>query len=343
MLSLPQTPQRVRSCEAGECRPRCCARHAASSRTRPAARPPAATPSQTPFSTEPGAYSASFEKRDAKPAQAPGAGGASTALLTPEEAPVVELLSEARAAPHARADKAVFLSLQPPPYHSSPQCGADYTLLRDLLASGQWEKADDETRLKLCQLAGEDAEAREWVYFTVRRAAAAAALRRTHPLFTALLCVLQEVKTIPATDLRTVDALWTGYSRGRFGFSVQRALWLAEKRRLKGFFSRIGWTMGDNGAYRKFPSEFLWAADAPKGHLPLTNCLRGPQLLQAVLEHPAFGGPLEPMGVRAGALQAGGRALNRGKPPLLELPLPQRVAVVAGLLALVALGLANQR
>lgn len=201
------------------------------------------------------------------------------------------------------------------------QCGADYTLLRDLLAAGEWQKADDETRLKLCQLAGEDAEAREWVYFS-------------------------EVKDIPATDLRTMDKLWTTYSRGRYGFSVQRQLWLAEKRRWGPFFARVGWTQGPSKAYRKFPSEFLWQADAPKGHLPLTNCLRGTQLFSEVLQHPAFGGPLEPLGVRAGAngsTSMGGATFARGGPPPLEQLEPtQRLLVTAGGLLLVLLGLANQ-
>ncbi len=40
--------------------------------------------------------------------------------------------------------------------------------------------------------------------------------------------------------------------------------------------------------YRKWPAEFNYTAEAPKGHLPLTNALRGTQLFQAVLEHPAF-------------------------------------------------------
>ena len=85
------------------------------------------------------------------------------------------------------------------------QCGADYTLLRDLLAAGEWQKADDETRLKMCELAGEEAFTREWVYFT-------------------------EVKDIPAADLVTIDSLWKAYSNGRCGLSVQRGLYLAEKR-----------------------------------------------------------------------------------------------------------------
>ena len=42
---------------------------------------------------------------------------------------------------------------------------------------------------------------------------------------------------------------------------------------------------------RKWPTEFTYSTDAPKGHLPLTNCLRGTQLFKAILEHPAFERP----------------------------------------------------
>lgn len=55
--------------------------------------------------------------------------------------------------------------------------GVDYAPFRDLLKSGEWEKADDEHRRLMCVLAGEDAEDREWVYFT-------------------------EVKNMPVTDLK---------------------------------------------------------------------------------------------------------------------------------------------
>jgi hypothetical protein len=315
-----------------------------------------------PFSTEPGAWSSAFEKRDDKPKK--GAGGTATApadKLAPGEVPDVPLTSEVRGQPRrtlrprralgrahvggagaarasspqmraprrriSAATQPCFVSpvfrLRPDAWPAAPpsvrsQCGADYTLLRDLLAAGEWEKADDETRLKMCELAGEEAFTREWVYFT-------------------------EVKDIPAADLVTIDSLWKAYSGGRYGFSVQRSLYLAEKRKWGGFFKRIGWTQGDNGAYRKFPTEFLWQADAPKGHLPLTNCLRGTQLLAAVLEHPAFGGPLDVRGVRARSSGAGGSTLGAGgPPPFEELEPPARAALVAATLLLVLIGLANQ-
>lgn len=42
--------------------------------------------------------------------------------------------------------------------------------------------------------------------------------------------------------------------------------------------------------YRSFPNEFMWELkdDTPEGHLPLTNALRGTQLLNSILNHPAF-------------------------------------------------------
>jgi hypothetical protein len=143
--------------------------------------------------------------------------------------------------------------------------GISYEHLRDKLAAGEWEDADNETRQLMCVLAGEGAVKRKWVYFS-------------------------EVQFIPATDIDTIDRLWKAYSNDRFGFSVQRKIWTAAKYSWKIFFEKIGWTTGERRDYRKFPLEFLWKLDSetPTGHLPLTNALRGTQLLEAVLRHPAF-------------------------------------------------------
>lgn len=77
----------------------------------------------------------------------------------------------------------------------------DYTKLRDLLASEDFQAADDETRAMLIKLAGNDAIKRQWVYFS-------------------------EVQFISKVDLQTMDALWVAASGGKFGYSVQRKLWL---------------------------------------------------------------------------------------------------------------------
>ena len=134
---------------------------------------------------------------------------------------------------------------------------------------GEWEKADDEHRRLMCVLAGEDAEDRGWVYFT-------------------------EARAFPVKDLKTIDNLWVHFSDGRYGFSVQRKIWVGQRRQWAKFFKQIDWTTGENNAYRKWPEEFIWKGDTAKGHMPLTNALRGTQLLEALLEHPAFAPPAKP-------------------------------------------------
>jgi len=145
------------------------------------------------------------------------------------------------------------------------QVGVDYTTLRDRLRAGEWEEADNETRRLLIVLAGADAQKRGWVYFT-------------------------EVKNISVADLGTMDKLWVAYSKGNYGYSVQRKIWLQCKKEWGPFFKKIDWTTGGNNTYRKWPEDFQWRADAAKGHLPLTNALRGTQLITAIFEHPAIAG-----------------------------------------------------
>ena len=143
------------------------------------------------------------------------------------------------------------------------EVGMSYEVLRERLAAGEWELADAETRRLVCELAGEGAAARKWVYFS-------------------------EVHFIPTKDLLTLDSLWRTYSSNRFGFSVQRRIWKNQLQRWKPFFTLLGWTYGVNSTYKKFPMEFDWSLEAPVGHLPLTNALRGTQLFEKLLLHPAF-------------------------------------------------------
>ena len=143
------------------------------------------------------------------------------------------------------------------------EAGVSYDELKSKLAQGLWEEADKETRRLLCVLAGDAAVQRQWVYFT-------------------------EARTIPGKDLLTMDRLWRAYSNDRFGFSVQRRIWKVLSMQWKPFFLKIGWAAGTNSIFKKFPMEFTWDIEAPVGHLPLTNALRGTQLLLNILTHPAF-------------------------------------------------------
>lgn len=98
-----------------------------------------------------------------------------------------------------------------------------------------------------------------------------------------------QVGEIPIEDMQTFDELWKASSNGKFGFSVQRQVWRACNQQWSKFFLAIEWLSGENRNYRAWPAEFVYDLDtACKGHLPLTNALRGTQLFQAILQHPAF-------------------------------------------------------
>ena len=142
----------------------------------------------------------------------------------------------------------------------------DYSALRNHLTEGDFRKADDETRALLIKLAGEGAVKRGWVYFS-------------------------EIRGISIKDFQTLDNLWKVASNGKFGYSVQKDIYNQQQKRWAKFFKQIDWvttTPGDSAVYRKWPMEFNYSMDAVRGHLPLTNALRGTQLFEEVLKHPAF-------------------------------------------------------
>jgi hypothetical protein len=137
----------------------------------------------------------------------------------------------------------------------------DYELLQDLLIRQEFEEADRVTLAKLCELAGPTAVKRKWVYFT-------------------------EVEQFPVVDLQTIDHLWRVYSEGKFGFSVQRRLWLSLGQNWDKFWPRIGWK--DDNIWTRYPGGFIWDLSAPDGHLPLSNQLRGVRMMSALMTHPAW-------------------------------------------------------
>jgi len=139
--------------------------------------------------------------------------------------------------------------------------GMDYRPLADLLVNLKFEAADRLTSQTLCALAGPAAQKRRWLYFT-------------------------EVEHLPITDLQTIDRLWLAFSLGRFGYSVQRQLWLGCGQNWDRLWEKIGWRQGKK--WPRYPTEFIWDLSAPRGHLPLTNQLRGVQLINALLNHPAW-------------------------------------------------------
>ncbi len=141
------------------------------------------------------------------------------------------------------------------------ELNVDYRSLQQLLAQQDFQGADVLTLQKMCELAGTAAVERKWIYFT-------------------------EVTNFPIADLQTLDKLWLMSSEGKFGFSVQRRIWLSVGKDFEKLWSKIDWKSGN--AWTRYPKEFTWNLTAPKGHLPLSNQLRGVRTLDAIFAHPAW-------------------------------------------------------
>jgi len=145
------------------------------------------------------------------------------------------------------------------PLHS--ERAIDYIPLQQLLAIQDFQAADRMTLQKLCELAGSAAVQRKWLYFT-------------------------EVENFPAPDLQTINTLWVVHSEGKFGFSIQREIWLSLGKNWEKFWTKIGWKNGNS--WTRYPNEFTWNLTAPTGHLPLSNQLRGNRAIAALFSHPAW-------------------------------------------------------
>ncbi|KAB8317954.1 GUN4 domain-containing protein [Tolypothrix campylonemoides VB511288] len=141
------------------------------------------------------------------------------------------------------------------------EAGIDYSPLQQLLATQDFQAADRMTLQKMCELAGSAAVQRKWLYFT-------------------------EVENFPITDLKTINSLWLVHSEGKFGFSVQREIWLGLGKNWENLWTKIGWKKGNN--WTRYPNEFTWNLSAPRGHLPLSNQLRGVRVIASLLSHPAW-------------------------------------------------------
>lgn len=163
--------------------------------------------------------------------------------------------------PEGAGEREAFLLRYPQGWlATSSERGIDYGPLQRHLALQEFEAADRLTSALLRELAGVDAVARGYVYYS-------------------------EVPAIPAADLQSLDRLWVCFSRGRFGFSVQGRLLQACHGRWDQLWPRLNWKT--QGVWTRYPGGFQWSIDAPEGHLPLVNQLRGVRLMDALLRHPA--------------------------------------------------------
>lgn len=128
--------------------------------------------------------------------------------------------------------------------------GVDYSRLRDLLKAGEWKEADQETFAVMLKVANREKEG--WLNS-------------------------DSIEKFPCNDLRTIDQLWVKYSSGRYGFSVQKKIWLEVGKKENAFYTRIGWQISSKwllGGWVK-KSSINYDGTATEGHLPLLWVLDG--------------------------------------------------------------------
>ncbi|WP_071190977.1 GUN4 domain-containing protein [Trichormus sp. NMC-1] len=120
----------------------------------------------------------------------------------------------------------------------SSEKGIDYTTLRDLLAAQKWQEADKETYEVMIKAVSK--KSGDWL-------------------------TSDELLNFPCKDLRTIDQLWVKYSKGKFGFSVQKEIYLSVGGKADGKYYSDAWG--------KFVEKVGWKDEvtydaSPHGHLP---------------------------------------------------------------------------
>ncbi|MEM1169619.1 MAG: serine/threonine-protein kinase [Cyanobacteria bacterium P01_H01_bin.35] len=139
--------------------------------------------------------------------------------------------------------------------------GVDYTKLRNLLATQKWKQANWETNI------------------IMQKAAKTRWLVKFLGIFGCGLSS-QNIKQISCNELQTIDQLWQEYSNGKFGFSVQKQIYLNTgnnpleftKPTYKQFAEKIGWKLQRNkgllGGWLLY-CNLIFNSKAPRGHLPV--------------------------------------------------------------------------
>jgi len=122
-------------------------------------------------------------------------------------------------------------------------CGINYNRLQTLLDSGDWKEANQETTKLLVKISGRE---------------------QLGPLDSPnAIGTLgdRDIEALPCQDLLIIDKLWSKYSGGRFGFTVQTKI-LQEVRDSQDVWDEfcliVGW----------FDEKLTYALYSPIGHLP---------------------------------------------------------------------------
>ena len=76
----------------------------------------------------------------------------------------------------------------------------------------------------------------------------------------------EALKQFPCSDLEAIDRLWVEYSKGYFGFSVQKRIWQKYDGKIKELGNIVGWREEDQW---KGLDKIDFSSNAPEGHLPV--------------------------------------------------------------------------
>lgn len=117
----------------------------------------------------------------------------------------------------------------------------DYTQLQALLAAKKWKEADVETGTIVLQLLSRNS--------------------------------VDDTKTLPKDDIRTIDKLWGNSSKGHFGFSLQKHIYQSVDSKVENFGKQVGWgeeagLFGGVFAWKEYQKLNFNLEKSPKGHLP---------------------------------------------------------------------------
>ena len=131
------------------------------------------------------------------------------------------------------------------------EVGADYTELASMLLKKDFKSADKETTRIMLWVARREKQG--WL----------------SP---------EDINKFPCLDLLTIDQLWLTSSNGKFGFSVQKQIWIecggelgkklgeSEVQTMIKFSERVEWKVGDEYVSG---DNLFWDLRATDGHLPL--------------------------------------------------------------------------
>ena len=109
--------------------------------------------------------------------------------------------------------------------------------LETYFKNGQWREADRETKRLMLLIAKRESEGRLDV---------------------------ESVEKFPCEELRTIDKLWVDYSKGKFGFSVQKKVWTACGGVTEEFAGQVGW----GGVSMSYDALTFLLDGSKNAHLP---------------------------------------------------------------------------